>query len=199
MVDEALAFPLPTFHECRIQHGISLEALSAFVEQSIRWEVIQRFDETGWADPYTADDLLFALSELSGQEYTRANVGGIRLALARPPAPPFHPPPSPGVLSERPTLRDLFLAYQLDLSWVAEALALDSGVLRTIIEAPVEAWDRPVIERLLHLISQYTGVPYTWERMHISPPSPPDRKTTSAREPGCAGLDPRGEQELRGP
>lgn len=83
----------PTFRELRLRHGLPLEAIYQYADGTISMEEIQMFDEAGQADPYAADDLLFVLSKLAGQRYTRDNVGGITLALARPPMSPTHPNP----------------------------------------------------------------------------------------------------------
>lgn len=119
------ADPFPTFHELRVRHGVSLEDMYTYAEKDIKLEEIQLFDETGRANPYQVDDLLYALSELSGQHYHRANVSGIIFVLARPPASPTNPQPQPGILSPRPTLLELFHAYTLDIDWLGEALRQD--------------------------------------------------------------------------
>src|SRR5258708_5978623 len=108
----------PTFHALRLQHGISLEAISAYAGPSFSMEEIRLFEETGRADPYTVDDLLYVLSALSSQRYTQSNVGGITLVLARPPASPTHPLPLAGALLSQPTLLELYTAYTLDLDWL---------------------------------------------------------------------------------
>lgn len=156
----------PTFQEVRLHHHISLEEFSAAAGPSLSMEEIQLFDETGRADPYTADDLLFLLSELSGQRYTRDNVGGIILVLARPPMSPTQPQPLTG-LRECPTLLDLFVAYKLDLDWLAEALMIEESEVWQLIVGRIVPQRIPRIEALLQLLSRYSGIPYTLETITL--------------------------------
>ncbi len=149
----------PTFHERRQQHGISLEAIYEYAEKDITLDDIQLFDETGRANPYQADDLLFALSEVSGQQYHRANVSGIIFVLARPPVSPTNPQPQLGALSAYPTLLELFQAYVLDLDWLGEALRLDNHKVWDLLIG--NSSNETAVEPLLSLISQYTGGTYT--------------------------------------
>ncbi len=161
--------PFPSFHELRLQHGIALEALYEYAEKGIRLEDIRLFDETGRANPYQADDLLFALSEVSGQHYHRGNVRGIIFVLARPPVSATDPQPRAGVLSTRPTLLELFRAYALDIDWLGEALRLDNQKVWDILVENTS--NRPVVEQFLHMLSQYTGVTYTLEMLQTSQPA----------------------------
>jgi hypothetical protein len=186
-MDGAIPDKHPSFHDLRLRHRISLDALSAYAKREISWETIQMFDETGRANPYIADDLLFALSELTGQSYTRTNVGGIIFVLAPPPAAPIRPQPLPGRLPARPTLFDLFMAYRLDIDWVGEALGLDDWEIWRVIEDPLEEMDRPVIGRFLSLVSRYTGVISTWERIQLGAPAPANQEQARLEFPesGC--------------
>lgn len=158
----------PTFNALRLKHHISLEALAAAAGPSLGMEEIFLFDEAGLADPYTADDLLFVLSELSGQCYTRDNVGGITLVLARPPMSPTQPQPLTG-LRERPTLLELFVAYKLDLDWLAEALRIEESEVWQLIVGRIVPQRIPRIEALLHLLSRYSGISYTLETITLGP------------------------------
>ncbi|HEU5376246.1 MAG TPA: hypothetical protein VFV38_12445 [Ktedonobacteraceae bacterium] len=170
------AEPFPTFHTLRQQHGISLEALYEHGERSISLETLGLFDETGRADPYTADDILFLLSELSGQRYDRTNVGGIILVLASPPASPTHPVPQGPALPAQPTLLDLYYAYHLNLDWLGEALHQNNSEVWKVLRGEASACEEPLVEQVLHLISHYTGVAYTtenvqtWKDLPLSPP-----------------------------
>lgn len=157
----------PTFQEVRLKHSISLEALSAAAGPSLSMEEIRLFNETGRANPYTADDLLFLLSELAGHRYTRDNVGGITLILARPPMSPTQPQPQTGPLRESPTLLELYVAYKLDLDWLAEALALDMSEVWQLIAGRITPQSIPHIEALLQLLSQYIGIPYTLDTITL--------------------------------
>jgi len=159
-------YDTPTFQEVRLKHHISVEALSAAAGPSLSMEEIQLFDEAGRADPYTADDLLFLLSELSGQRYTRDNVGGITLVLARPPMSPTQPQPLTG-LRECPTLLELFVAYKLDLDWLAEALMIEESDVWRLIVGRIVPQRIPRIEALLQLLSRYSGIPYTLETITL--------------------------------
>lgn len=166
----------PTFHTLRQQHALSLETLYEHGERSISLEALRLFDETGRADPYTADDILFLLSELSGQRYDRTNVGGIILVLASPPASPTHPVPHHPTLPAQPTLLDLYYAYHLNLDWLGEALHRNNSEVWKILIGEASACKEPLVEQLLHLISRYTGVAYTRENVQtrkdllLSPP-----------------------------
>lgn len=155
---------LPTFHTLRLRHALSLEAIYEHSERSIDIDEIHLFDETGRANPYTADDLLFLLSELSGQHYDRTNVGGITFVLARPPALPINPLPRASLSSE-PTLFDLYVAYGLDIDWLGEATGLDDREVWDLIMGRADGSNQPAVEQLLQIISQYTGVTYTRERV----------------------------------
>ena len=159
----------PTFHELRLRYEISLEALYQYAEKGISLEEIQLFDETGRANPYQVDDLLYALSELSGQHSHRANVSGIIFVLARPPASPTNPQPQTGILSTRPTLLELFHAYRLDIDWLGEALRLDDQRIWNILVENTS--NMHVVEKFLHMLSQYTGVSYTLEMLRFSQPA----------------------------
>lgn len=174
-MDEQTPDARPTFHELRLHHGVSLEAIYAFAEEDICWETLQRFDQTGRADPYTVDDLLFVLSELCDHRYTRHNVGGITFVLARPPASPLHPEPLPG-LPDQPTLFELYTAYRLDLDWLAEALQTSEEVVWKQILHPFPRGN-PVAGELFALISAYTGRAYVLkqaqEEQEASPFPPP--------------------------
>jgi hypothetical protein len=156
----------PTFQEVRLKHHISLEALSAAAGPSLSIEEIRLFDETGRADPYTADDLLFLLSELSGQRYTRNNVGRITLVLARPPMSPTQPQPLTE-LRECPTLLELFVAYKLDLDWLAEALMIEESDVWQLIVGRIMPQRIPRIDALLQLLSRYIGIPYTLDTITL--------------------------------
>jgi hypothetical protein len=172
-MDDELA--RPTFHELRLKHGISLEAISVYAGPSLSMEEIRLFDETGRANPYTADDLLFVLSKLSGQRYSRTNVGEITLVLARPPASPTHPQPLAGALFSRLTLLELYVAYALDLDWLAEALGKDTYDVWQLMAGPTDQSNYPAVEEFLHLVSRYTGVDYTLDATIIG------RQTAAAR------------------
>src|SRR5258708_5004756 len=158
--------PLPTFHALRLQHGISLEALFEYAEKDISLDDIRLFDETGRANPYTADDLLFALSEVAGQHYNRAKVSGIIFILARPPASPTDPQFQTGALSARPTLLELSQAYELDVDWLGEALRLNNHEVRDLLIG--DASNPEAVARLLHMVSQYTGVTYTPDMIQLT-------------------------------
>ncbi len=149
---------LPTFRTIRQHHAISLEALYEYAEGDIDMEVIRLFDETGRANPYMVDDLLYILSQLSGQSYTRANVDGIIFVLARPPADPTHPQPQKR-LSIPPKLLEIYYAYHLDLDWIGEAVNLSRQTVWDLLTG--QANDQPTLEHIFHLISQYIGVNYT--------------------------------------
>jgi len=157
----------PTFNDVRLKHNVSLEVLAVAAGSSLSMEEIQLFDETGRANPYTADDLLFLLSELSGRHYTRSNVGGITLILARPPMSPTQPQPQTGPLHERPTLLELYAAYALDLEWLAEALALDTSEVWQLLSEAIPQTTHPKVAELLSLISHYTGRSYTLESVTL--------------------------------
>ena len=148
---------LPAFRDLRLCYGISLEAIDEAAEHTIEWSVLQQFDETGRADPYTVDDLLFVLSELSGQGYTRHTVD-VTCVLARPPACPLHPQPLPG-LPDHPTLFDLYTAYRLDLDWLAEALQTSQDVVWTCLMQPFDATNQCAVD-LVRLISAYAEKDY---------------------------------------
>lgn len=162
---------LPTFHIIRQRHAISLEALYEYAEREIDMEAIRLFDETGRADPYTVDDLLYILSQVSGQSYTRTNVGGIIFILARPPADPIHPRPQKP-LSVCPTLLEIYYAYHLDLNWLGEATGLDSQEIWDLLTG--QATDQPVLEHILHLISHYISATYTLDTVRVTEESPND-------------------------
>lgn len=157
----------PTFNGVRLKHHISLEALAAAAGPSLSMEEIRLFDETGRANPYTADDLLFLLSELAGQWYTRSNVGGITLVLARPPMSPTQPQPQTGPLHEQPTLLELYAAYALDLEWLAEALVLETSEVWQLLAEAIPQTTHPKVAELLSLISRYTGRSYTLESVTL--------------------------------
>lgn len=159
--------PLPTFQALRQQHGLSLEALYEHGERAISMEEIRLFDETGRANPYIVDDLLFLLSECSGQHYDRTNVGGIVFVLACPPASPTHPQPRSGCLPAQPTPLDLYHAYHLHLDWVGEALERNNRDIWDMLNETTEGSNRPLLEQFLHLLSHYTGVDYTLENVRI--------------------------------
>ena len=150
---------LPTFHELRLRHGVSLEAIYEYAEQEIRLDEIQLFDETGRANPYLADDLLFVLSQLSGQPYDRSSVRGIIFVLARPPMSATDPCQQAGPLPLHPRLLDLYYGYRLDLKWLGEALMLDRREVWDLLAGQTR--DPEKIARLLDLLSQYTGSAYT--------------------------------------
>lgn len=156
-MDEQMPEARPTFRDVRLRHGISLEAISAFAEGDICWETLQQFDQTGRADPYTVDDLLFVLSELSGHRYTRHAVA-VTFVLARPPASPLHPEPLPG-LPDHPTLYDLYVGYRLDLDWLAEALQVSEEMVWECILHPCDANNQRAVD-LLRIISAYTNRAY---------------------------------------
>jgi hypothetical protein len=153
---------LPTFHTLRLRHALSLEAIYEQSERSIDIDEIRLFDETGRANPYTADDLLFILSELSGHHYDRTNVGGITFVLARPPALPINPPPR-AALSSEPTLFELYVAYGLDVNWLGEAIGLNDREVWDLIMERAGGRNQPAMEQLFRVISQYTGVTYRRE------------------------------------
>jgi len=150
---------LPTFHELRLKHGIALEAMYEYAEQEISLDEIRLFDETGRADPYTVDDLLFVLSKLSGKHYNRTHVRGVIFILARPPASPSDPQPQAGPLPAPPTLLDLYYGYTLHLDWLGEALRMENREVWDVLRG--DASKSEDAERVLHLISQYTGVAST--------------------------------------
>jgi hypothetical protein len=161
-MDEQTPDARPTFRDVRLRHDISLETIFAFVEGDIRWDTLQQFDQTGRADPYTVDDLLFVLSELSGHCYTRHDVD-VTFVLARPPASPLHPEPLPG-LPDHPTLYDLYVGYRLDLDWLAEALQTSQEIVWKCIIQPFDATHQRAVD-LLRMISAYTNRAYTSKLM----------------------------------
>ena len=130
-------------------------------EHAIDWSVLQQFDETARADPYTVDDLLFVLSELSGQVYTRPTVD-VTCVLARPPACPLHPRPLPG-LPDYPTLFDLYTAYRLDLDWLAEAVQTSQDAVWECL-MHFDATSQIAVD-LVRLIGAYTQRDYATELM----------------------------------
>jgi hypothetical protein len=71
--------PRPTFLQIRRQHGISLEVLMVDIEGILPKEEIDYFDQTGRGRPCVVDAYLNALSCLTGQQYTREDVGYITL------------------------------------------------------------------------------------------------------------------------
>ena len=161
---------LPTFRELRLQHTISLEAVYEYAEQEIGLDAIQLFDETGRADPYLADDLLSVLSQLSGREYNRSSVRGIIFVLARPPVSPADPRPQDDLLPSPLTLLDLYYGYRLDLEWLGEALRLDGREVWDLLTGNTR--NPEMVERLLDLISQFTGSIYTPDMIQFPQPAP---------------------------
>lgn len=157
----------PTFRELRLRHDLSLEAIYQYADGTISMEEIQMFDEAGRADPYTADDLLFVLSKLARQHYTRDNIGGITMVLARPPMSPTQPQPQTA-LRAHPTLLELYVTYALDLDWLGEALMLDTSDVWQLIAGRLMPQSIPHIEALLQLLSRYIGIPYTLDAITLS-------------------------------
>lgn len=160
---------LPTFHELRLRHDISLETIYEYAEQEISLDAIQLFDETGRANPYLADDLLFVLSQLSGSEYNRSSVQGIIFVLARPPISPTDPRQQAGPLPSPLTLLGLYYGYRLDLKWLGEALLLDGREVWDLLAGNTR--NSEMVERLLDLISQYTGSTYMPDMIQFPQPA----------------------------
>ncbi|HLZ60251.1 MAG TPA: hypothetical protein VKR06_25155 [Ktedonosporobacter sp.] len=71
--------PRPTFREAREKHQIELYEMVSDIDVSISEEAIKIFDRTGQGVSYVVDACLDSLSRLSGVEYSREMVGGIRL------------------------------------------------------------------------------------------------------------------------
>ncbi|HLI87159.1 MAG TPA: hypothetical protein VKV37_00640 [Ktedonobacteraceae bacterium] len=84
--------------------------------------------------------------------------------LARPPALPINPLPRASLSSE-PTLFDLYVAYGLDIDWLGEATGLDDREVWDLIMGRADGSNQPAVEQFLQVISQYTGITYTRERV----------------------------------
>ncbi|HLZ55333.1 MAG TPA: hypothetical protein VKR06_00185 [Ktedonosporobacter sp.] len=122
---------------------------------------ITDFDATGWGEFYVIDAALASLSRLSGQSYSRANVGGIVFILSANGA--CVSPAPMGALPIRPRLLHLRDYYKLSLYKLLEATQVDHNVLYYMIRGrPVE---RAAVERVLSAISAFTGVNYTVENV----------------------------------
>ncbi len=68
-----------TFQAVRAHHNISLEQLSA--ESHCYLQEVRLIDALGQGTPHVIDTLLTSLSRLSGETYTRKNVGGFSFTL----------------------------------------------------------------------------------------------------------------------
>ena len=154
----------PSFHDRREQHNITLEKLLTAMDGQIHPDAVKQFDETGYGKALLIDEALAALSYLSGQLYTRKNVGGLRFIIStngKLPAPDekrqFRK------LPERPTILQLRDYYGLSLYKLQEAADVDyRSLYRMINNVKVK---RAAVEAVLEVISHFTGVEYSLEKV----------------------------------